>query len=322
MNSADNHVKIHHYHNDAIANFRRTTELLREGPANAQATLDAVMYFSFGAERFLKAILHAVNPVLVLESENIVNAIHVLYGSRLISQRPKKNDIDPKELNRKSITYTSALFRAAMFSPVAAQHIGLFTELGTYRNIIAHGDMSALDLDKVSRFLNAHFYPAAIAIAAELNTDAAIAFGHEFELLQGESDRQLQMMNTAKRIEKLLDDHKKKWNEIWGNPVIVDAAKRATQHWFHATLFEGTDRLMFPCPACKQPAIVTIEEESGTSLSLSSGFEIVDLVCHYCDLKIEDQMQMDYLQIYALLSTIEYSYEAPEPPVLQTGLSQ
>jgi hypothetical protein len=300
---------------DAVSTFKRVTSLLIEvDQDNDEYTVDSCLYFAFGAERMTKAVLWNVNPCFVYENNKFDNLILVLYGEHFVASPPKTKD----HPNSNTIGNAEALFRAKAFSKTVSQHYGKLTLLADYRNIIAHDRLSKLDTSAIRRFMRAYFYLIVTAFASEVGIDTAHSFGEIFDYLKGDSER-LVMVETT--MDDTLRTHRELWATTSQDAFEVEVRERTTisllnQH----SVNEATRTQLFPCPACAQPAVLKIENDSpdgrifgryyepgSNALGyIGLGYHIDHLWCCFCGFRVFSQVEMDYLELYQRLNSPEF----------------
>jgi hypothetical protein len=164
---------------DAKYCMKRASAHLIKDEVSTEALHDVLLYFSLGVERLFKAILHEINPIFVLESQDFENAASVLYADKLTPGMQKKLEADVKKSkgpNSKVLTFVAAMYAAAKFSITVQDNTATFAHLADLRNIVAHHRLSQLDAGAACRFCWKPFYPT-VALP-EISSAALAASTH------------------------------------------------------------------------------------------------------------------------------------------------
>ena len=134
---------------DALYCLRRASRAMGSDKCR-DAFYDAAIYYAFGMEKLLKAIIHDVNPVFLLESAGFENAVCAVYEKRMTEKTKKKVD---KDVNRSLIPFQASMIRAAKFSQAVEDNFGRLTKLADIRGALAHRSWSGLDVHRDYDFL-------------------------------------------------------------------------------------------------------------------------------------------------------------------------
>lgn len=282
------------YRGDASGNLKRAAGLVGQKMSCEQLE-DAVLQFAFGVERCFKAILASINPVFLLETPSVENAIPVLYRNQL-KGRAALSKLDG--LNSNTLGFKAAMLRAAKFSDEVESRIGLFTKLSDYRNTFAHGLVRDIPWGEAENFLGRVFWPTIETLSEVVQLDLAEIAGERLEQLKKLSERLIKEEQFAEAFEQKLAAHRALWETRKGDAEFV---RRATQLTANDTSrrSSGDRHDVHTCPACDQDAVLTIEYDYDGSPGdwYLTGVFVTGLTCHFCDLEVTDQEEVDYLKL-------------------------
>jgi hypothetical protein len=282
---------------DGVYCLRRASRALQD-KMDRDLFYDAALYYAFGVEKLCKAIVHAVNPVFLLESHGFENAVCALYENRLIDRARKKVD---KDVNRSLIPFKTSVLRAAKFSQAVEDNIGRLTELADIRGVLAHRAWSELDWERAGDFLMRTFVPTVDLFANELDIDADGCFESEDHRawLKKTSDHLLAQENYPEYLKGILARHLAIWERRRGDPSALQKAAAATDSLLERTTKNGPYPHSGVCPCCKQPAVLfyRFTDIYGRDEVTTTGTYAVGLACCYCDLQLSGYRAVDHFKL-------------------------
>ncbi|MCH8823028.1 MAG: hypothetical protein IH984_05915 [Planctomycetes bacterium] len=287
---------------DATYNLNRAAALLDQKMDNDQVE-DATMQFAFGIERIFKGIIHDVNPLLLLESAKIENAISVLYRDKMIPKHREKADKEArsKRINSRLLSFQGSMLRAAKFSNTTELNIGLLTKLSHYRGIIAHRKIAEFDHSYVKSLILRVFHPIVTSFAAEIGLDLDKCFATKSAQLYRISESLVKQANFQQSFTDLLKQHAKIWEQRSGDENLVATTMKGTQSELVNYPIADTFVEEYPCPACENPSILFIDKDWDVDRTngeaFVTGIYVSGLECRFCDLELNDYEQFDYLEL-------------------------
>lgn len=166
------------------------------------------------------------------------------------------------------------------------------------RSILAHRPLSELDLNKANRLLAKDGYKLVDDICTEHSLQINEFFGQNHNNL---CNLGLEMQSEEKfstEILKNLEEHKKKWLQRESQTEFVNQATDITNSLLKSS---GKDfsYTSFSCPACGQEAVARIEPDYDydpeEKTSYVTGVFVDNINCYYCDLKLQDYEELNYV---------------------------
>lgn len=294
------------YLDDALYNLRRASRALSDDMGKDELC-DAIVYFAFGIEKVCKAVVHDVNPVLLLEARSPENVVAVLYADRL---RPGARALEGKEkANQSLIPFQPSMLLAARFCSTVQNNIGTFTQLAEYRGVVAHRSVSDLDSREAAEFLLRNFHPTVTHLSEDLNFETTDCFeSPEKEIhLQVASAHLAEGDNAATRVQALLAAHRRIWNARKCDVAAVERIDIDSRLIQGNIVAGGPYPALAPCPACGQDAILLYKFAGGVDseegCSYTTGRYVVAICCKFCDLCTENLKDIDYLKLNELLAS-------------------
>ncbi len=253
------------------------------------ALIMATMSFALAMERVLKGMLHDVNPLYVLINPAFKNSLPVLYKSHVINSTREVSDSPDGDV----ITFRNSLLRAEVISTWVHENKSLFFFLSESRDIIAHNNLSNLDLEKISTLLKKDFYSIATYVANEHGI-------HIRDLLSQQENRLSKLSAELQdsidvRLKIILDNHKDKWEILKQTPGYVADKDKVFRD---ITLTPG--KFKCSCPACGNDALIYTKQETEMNRFMGQevviGYFIKRLRCVYCKLDISDYDELSFLE--------------------------
>jgi len=263
----------------------------------------ATTFFSLGVERLLKFILADVNPIFVLSNGDFKNAAPCLYKHRFVSD--DQHSVTASKPDHDVVSFRVALQRALLFSVGIKENSQLLYSLANHRDILAHRPLSELDILKAKRLLTKDAYKLLNDICSERAMPTNDFFGEEDQRLRTLSDKLQGEEAFAQDMSARLAQHKALWIERSSNPEFVAQAEHQT-----ASLLDrsGQDFSYEPieCPACSQEAVARIEPDydydPAERMSFVIGVFVDSINCCFCDLKLTDYEELNYVDANSILS--------------------
>lgn len=298
------------YFKDSIIFFKKTSERLLQIPNDAD---DIIYFLSFalGIERVLKGILYDINPIYVLRDQTFKDSAHIIYSDKFIKEHKKSNEINIKAKGE-VISFRSALNKARHFSQSAFKHSSLLFTISNYRDIIAHCELEKLDILKIREILNKDFVIILSSFSEELKLKELVNCidSESYSNLKEKSNKTIEEIRLEETIYNNLLKHKNIWESRRLNPEEQAKAEEKTFKLIDTNYekfsFEGVE-----CPACKNTAVVTFENEfEEIAENVHEGYAFVtDLHCYFCELEIDDPVVLDHLEIEQSIIWEDDDYE-------------
>ena len=268
-----------------------------------QDVIAATTFFSLGVERLLKFILADVNPVFVLSNGDFKNAAPCLYKHKFVNDDQHK--VTSSQPDHDVVAFRLALQRALLFSNGVKDNSQLLYTLASYRDILAHRPLSELDIPKAKRLLAKDAYKLLNDICSERSMPINGFFGEDNDRVQTLSDKLQGEEAFAQDMTARLEQHRALWVERSSNPGFVSQAEHQTASLLQRS---GQDFSYEPidCPACSQEAVARIEPDydydPAERMSLVIGVFVDSINCCFCDLKLTDYEELNYVDANSILS--------------------
>lgn len=268
-----------------------------------QEVIASTTFFSLGVERLLKFILADVNPVFVLSNGDFKNAAPCLYKHKFVNDDQHK--VTSSQPNRDVVPFRLALQRALLFSNGVKNHSQLLYSLANHRDILAHRPLSELDIPKAKRLLAKDAYKLLNDICSERAIPTSGFFGEYNDHLQTLSNRLQGEEAFAQDMKARLEQHRALWLDRSSDPEFVSQAKNQTASLL---LLPDQDFSYEPidCPACAQEAVARIEPDydydPAERMSFVTGVFVDSINCYFCDLKLTDYEELNYVDANSILS--------------------
>lgn len=241
-------------------------------------------------------------PNLLLEATPIENAITVLYRSRLKGTHKKNAEVAAAKadgLNSNTLGFKAAMFRAAKFSDEIEERIGLFTKLVQYRNTFAHGLLREVPWGEATNFLGRVYWPTMEVLAGVLDLELGLIVGDRGNELKELSEQLVAEEKFAEAFEQKLAEHREVWETREEDAVFFLQAKKSTAADTKENQWSDSRSVIHTCPACDNDAVLVIDVDYDGSPGdwYLSGVFVTSLYCHFCDLELTDQEEVDYLKL-------------------------
>ena len=238
------------YHTDSGLFFKEVSIKINAQMNRAQV-VQQTMSFALGLKRTLKAILFDINPTYVLIEPSFKNSVNLFYKHKLISPVVGSKDI-LENPNGDVLTFKNSLLRALYFSATAKKYKNTLFKIADARDIIAHNNLSYLNINDLRLTLQRDFYPMLKSFSDELG----IKPGHYFagaSLKISKISSELQD-NLEDKIKLVLETHTGKWYHLKGSPGFIADKDSVTNEIL------GTDnKAKQECPACKNDAVLYLK---------------------------------------------------------------
>ena len=274
---------------------------ISEGMDNTEV-IAATTFFSLGVERLLKFILADVNPVFVLSTGDFKNAAPCLYKHRFVND--DQHSVTSSKPDHDVVSFRLALQRALLFSAGVKENSQLLYSLANHRDILAHRPLSELDIPKAKRLLAKDAYKLLNDICSERSIPTNSFFGEDDDRLKTLSDKLQGEEAFAQNMTAKLEHHRALWVERSSTPEFVAQAENQTASLLQRS---GQDFSYEPidCPACSQEAVARIEPDydydPAERTSFVTGVFVDSINCCFCDLKLTDYEELNYVDANSIL---------------------
>lgn len=287
---------------DASFFFKKASELIvnRETLSKLDV-VEGILFFSLGMERVLKGLLYNINPIYVLKSQDFKNSVSIFYSERLLPNFKQNQEI-AKSPDADVLTFKLSLLRAKSISKITESNTALLFALSNYRDIIAHNQLSLLEVDKAKTLLLRDFYKLIRDYCGELNLPASPFMGSfEIKLASISSEHQ---ESIEEKVKIKLESHLKRWEQLKNVPGFIEKMGSRTKS-VQESSYKSRDSFseIAECPACHNDSLISIEIDFDYSEGQVTpiGAFVSSLKCLFCKLVIEDYDEMDYLNLNDLL---------------------
>ena len=263
---------------------------------------DVIIYFGFGVEKALKAVLYAVNPVFLLEDPKFENAITVLYHDKLTTTVQGQLHRE-KSGNSSLIAFQPSLVRAGKFSQKVMDHAGLLTRVADLRGVAAHRTVLDLNVAENSTFLLKVFHPTTLMFAEVLGFDIDRCYPDSAKLgvLAMASERLMDPQKLKDEMDQKLTKHRAIWEARKDNPHEVEYNRELTTQWLERIRRGMPYSSPMNCPSCAQTAVLMYEFEDKVDHEEETvstvGAIATGLQCFYCDFQVDTYEQIDYFKL-------------------------
>lgn len=292
---------MNEYFKDASTFLRKASDIINYSISDID-TITVILFFSFGLERIFKGILYEINPIYILQEQSFKDSAPILYNSKFV-KASKQN----KEINFRTkgdlINYRVGLSRVKVFSNTANKHSNLLYKISHIRDIVAHCELTRLDLIEIRSLLSKYFLTVIREFCNEM---------HNQELFELITSKKLSTLNSItlnaaksndleKRIKEKLNKHLKIWLKRKSQTELIDSLKFRTESLID-TRAKNYYYSNYECPACQNNAILTFlyekgfEEEYGEQVP-TVYHDLNSLRCYFCDLEIDDYEELDFIGV-------------------------
>jgi hypothetical protein len=281
------------YYNNAAEIFKIVSkEIVDDNLNDKWAVIQNTLFFAIGIEKILKSILYNVNPLYILEKPDFKNSVPVQYSNYM------KNDFEIiKNPDADVIAYQSSVFRSQIFSKTITDNKNTLLSLKHYRDIIAHHKLDGLDIDAMKILLKRDFYPFLSKLSTEFNMSAANGlFFNNLNSQLAHISSSLQD-DIEKKIELRIEGLKARWIQKSGSHTFnTDECEKSTIELLRKDFAYPTI-----CPCCGNYAVVftipVMQYDSYRQELVKSGYETKGLECKFCELKLSDYKEFDFLNV-------------------------
>lgn len=276
------------YHRDAAYFLKQAIDGVVE-EKEGEVNLSHALHLALGVERLLKGVLWDEHPAFTLMDETFDNTAKVFYGTRLKEIGAEAGSNTKKEGNADSVTYRIAATRARVFSDATRNHFGVLMKLGHFRDIVAHNDLSKLDLRDVAFFLRRNLHSILNAFEKEGVGNASALMGKNEPMLRQWSIDYIEDLQA--RVSKRLEFHLQQFRER-------PHADKVPPRPILPPKFEEWDTKI-ECPACGQDAKVRQEVDFDVvdGQAVPQGVFISHLFCAHCGLYVDDYEELEEMKI-------------------------
>lgn len=275
------------YVEDSKLFFRTTARLVQEQMDKGEL-IQATMSFAFGMERVLKGILYDINPIYVLMNPDFNNSLKVFYSDKVIHENGELK----KNVDADVITYRKSLLRAENVSGFVHENKTLLFYLSECRDIIAHNELSYLDMDKVNLLVKRDFYPIIESVCQYFGLNIRDVLSQQ-EIRLSDLSASLQT-SIPEQVNFIINAHEKRWGLLKTKPGHVEDKEKVTHE-----IMLSSNKFLCECPACKNNAILYTKPETEFNKYLKEdilvGYFIKKIKCAYCKLEIDDYDKIQYL---------------------------
>lgn len=255
--------------------------------------IQITMNFALGMERILKGILFDVNPTYILIDPTFNSSLQVLYKKQLIANADGHAELN-KNPNHDVITFRNSLLRAQAVSDITFNNKNLLFVLSSARDIIAHNDLSLLQIEKLKLLLKRDYYQVISEYCAELSISKGKYFdGHHIRLseLSGKYNEDLD-----KKLSLIYNAHLEKYKLQKGVQGYLENKDMETKQ-----VLSHSDKFPIICPACNNMAVIYTkgikEYNQFENKEITVGLKVNELKCRYCKLDITDYKLLDHLKL-------------------------
>lgn len=246
---------------------------------------------ALGCERLLKGLLYDINPTYIYIEPDFKHSIQVIYKDKIISESLKSNDLAAKP-NSDVITFSNSLLRAQVVSNAARNHKNTLFAISNHRDIIAHCELSLLDVQKMEEILKRDFYTMLKSFSDEHNIKPYHFFGGSNIKLSRISG--LLQTDLKTKFDLLMEEHRGKWKSLGKTPGFVNEKNAITEE-----VFKTGNKFKIDCPSCGNVALLYYKpvQEFHKILDemkeVTIGIQPKKLKCQYCKLEINDPALLD-----------------------------
>lgn len=279
---------MNNYFEDSKIFFRNSAKLISEDMDKADL-VNTTMSFALAIERVLKGILYEVNPLYILIKPEFKNSIAAIYSQKIVNSTQEVTNTPDSDV----ITYRNSLLRAEVVSDFAHKNKSLLFYLSECRDIIAHSELSHLDLDKMSLMMRKDFFTISQQVSGILSINIrSLLSQQDNRLSKISADLQ---ESTPDKVDIILANHSSKW-EVLRTTAGFIADKDATL----AQILKTPNKFPCECPACKNIAVLFAAPETEFNKYMNQdvvlGYFIKKIKCVYCKLEITDYEHISYLE--------------------------
>jgi hypothetical protein len=256
-----------------------------------EAIIQSTLNLALGMERILKGILYDINPTYVLIDPVFKNSVQVLYENRILDACKGSTDL-AANVNSDVITFRNSLLRVQIVSSVTYNNKSFLFNLSNARDIIAHNNLSLLEMPKLQLMLQRDFYPLMVQYSGELNIGCSRLLRNNDVNLAKVSEKYQESIEDKLAIK--LDLHLRKWQSLSGNAGYAEEKDAVT-----AEILAHDYKFPVECPACHNTAVLYTKPEFQYNpyekANIIVGLFIAKLQCRYCKLVIKDYKEIDFL---------------------------
>ena len=225
-----------------------------------------------------------------------------MYEDRLLPDYKETKEVSHSP-NGDVLSFRRALTRASVVSKVARTHISLLFTLSNYSDIIAHNYLSSIDTEKAKKLLLRDFF----SLMSDYSEELALPLNK----LIGDVEKKIQKIaydnqeSIEDKVKLKLAIHLKQWEEREKDEELVKEMKRRTDFVFKLKGVRSDSYVeKVTCPACDNESLVTIKTDFDYSdgSAVSTGVFVSGLKCYFCQLRIYEYEEIDYLGLDDLLT--------------------
>jgi len=280
------------YQKDALFFFKAVSTGIKSNNSDSEI-VHLTLSFSLGMERLLKSILYNVNPLYVLIEPDFKNSLPVIYADKFLTEAKSSKEIASKP-NEDVITFRNSLLRSQLVSKTAFENKGLLFNLSDCRDIIAHHQLSKLDLVELKIMLLRDYYPLLKSFAIELGINKPTIFhGKSIELAKLSSKLQ---DDIEKQIELKFESIRERFKMLENNPGYI-----ANKDLETAMSFSSGNKYKVDCPCCGYTSLLYTEPiyefNPYEKAEIKIGVSVKKLKCFYCKFETNNYKELDFLKI-------------------------
>lgn len=281
-------IEFNSFFFDATSFISKANELIKPKMSDNEAIL-ALLLSSIGFEKILKGILFNVNPLFICPKPKFEESSEALYSDLFVDQKESKHLTDLE-----TISFTTAIQRAKVFSKTVLSHVGLLYKLADTRNTIAHNICAIIDRNFIRPFLLKEFK----LLIKEFNNELRYKKDTFFKALPWiislyVEEKEEPEKDLADEIIEKLEKHKSIWKSRETNTSFIENKSLSTNK-----LVQKGKSIIITCPACDNDSVLFYEPDFDYSDGQAwfTGLYVSELECLFCDLNIRDYDEIDYLR--------------------------
>lgn len=280
------------FHKDSFKLFKKVSKQIADGQLTDDLNvIVTTLLFAIGLEKLLKSLLYDINPLYVLEHPEFKNSVPILYSANI----KDKSEI-AKSPDEDVIAYQASVLRATAFSKTALDNKNTLMKIKNARDIIAHHNLSKLNIDELRLLLNRDFYPLLKEFSDEHDLGGRTNFFNNLHAKLASISGSLQS-DIEKQINLKLEGKQAYWSTLKGTHTFdIKKTEKKT-----AELLKKDYAFPTECPSCKSQAIVyttpIMSFDNFRNEMVQTGLETKALKCMFCNLEVTDYKELDYLKI-------------------------
>uniref|UniRef100_A0A7V3E8M4 Uncharacterized protein n=1 Tax=Ignavibacterium album TaxID=591197 RepID=A0A7V3E8M4_9BACT len=261
---------------------------------------DAILSFllsAIGIEKILKGILYDINPIFVLKNPNFDVSSKAFYVNQFITQ---KNI--PDLANYETISFSTAIQRAKLFSKTVSSNISLLKKIADTRNVIAHNISADVDRRFIRSFLLSEFKILINDFSKELKFRKDQFFTPLPWEIQKYSEEKEELEKSIKEVMTAkIKEHKIIWEKRKSDKSFFEEKMKLT-----LKSEKIGESITISCPSCNNLSLLYYKPdvEYSDRQFWVTGFYVTELECFFCDFNVWEYSEIDYLRLNDHLSNL------------------